>query len=141
MQAQISRSLGFKSRSRNFHNIITYHSNQDISAIIAYLSIIFWNHDKTSTYIIWNIYGLFIAIITTGANLSPKKWREDIFCSQTFIGVFQAYKEKAIRKLKEKFAENRKRSVRQWAGGTIIRQSFSIRRRWGSKRLKSKCIK
>ena len=72
--------------------------------------------DKASTYIIWNVAlmeRLLIAIITTGAHLNPKKWREAASsfysCSQTFIDVFQANEDKAVRRLKEKFAEEQKR--------------------------------
>ena len=72
--------------------------------------------DKASTYIIWNVASmerLLIAIITTGAHLNAKKWREAAssfyWCSQVFIDVYQANEEKAIRRLKEKFAEEQKR--------------------------------
>jgi len=68
--------------------------------------------DKASTYIIWNVAlmeRLLIAIITTGAHLSPKKWREAASsfnsCSQMFIDIFQANEENAIRRLKEKFTD------------------------------------
>ena len=56
---------------------------------------------------------LLIAIITTGAHLSPKKWKEAASsfysCSQQFIDIFHANEEKAIRRLKEKFAEEQKK--------------------------------
>ena len=56
---------------------------------------------------------LLIAIITTGAHLSPKKWKEAASsfysCSQQFIDIFHADEEKAIRRLKEKFAEEQKK--------------------------------
>ena len=68
------------------------------------------------TYIIWNtalIERLLIAIITTGAHLSPKKWKEAASsfysCSQQFIDIFHANEEKAIRRLKDKFNEEQKR--------------------------------
>ena len=68
------------------------------------------------TYIIWNtalIERLLIAIITTGAHLSPKKWKEAASsfysCSQQFIDIFHANEEKAIRRLKDKFNEDQKR--------------------------------
>ena len=72
--------------------------------------------DKSSTYIIWNaalMERLLIAIIIIGAPLNPKKWRKVASSfysySQMFIDVFQANEEKAIRRLKEKFAEEQKR--------------------------------
>ena len=56
---------------------------------------------------------LLIAIIRTEAHLNPKKWREAASsfysCSQIFIDVFQAYEDKAIRRLKGKVAEEQKR--------------------------------
>jgi hypothetical protein len=68
------------------------------------------------TYIMWNpalMERLLIAIITTGAHLSPKKWKEAASsfysCSQQFIDIFHANEEKAIRRLKEKFAEEQKK--------------------------------
>ena len=73
--------------------------------------------DKASTYIIWNVAlmeRLLTAITTTGAHLNPKNWREAssslYSCSQIFIDVFQANEEKVIRRLKEKFAEDQKRT-------------------------------
>ena len=72
--------------------------------------------EKASTHIIWNVAlmeRLLIEIIPTGAHLNAKKWREAAssfyFCSQMFIDVFQANEDKAIRRLKEKFAEEQKR--------------------------------
>ena len=72
--------------------------------------------EKSSTYIIWNaalMERLLIAIITTGPHLNAKKWREATSrfysCSQIFIDAFQANEEKAIRRFKEKFAEEQKR--------------------------------
>jgi hypothetical protein len=68
------------------------------------------------SYIMWNpalMERLLIAIITTGAHLSPKKWKEAASsfysCSQQFIDIFHANEEKAIRRLKEKFAEEQKK--------------------------------
>ena len=68
------------------------------------------------TYIMWNpalMERLLIAIITTGAHLSPKKWKEAASsfysCSLQFIDIFHANEEKAIRRLKEKFAEEQKK--------------------------------
>ena len=68
------------------------------------------------TYIVWNvalIQRLLIAIITTGAHLSPKKWREAkssfYSCSQQFTDIFHANKDKSIRRLKDKFNEEQKR--------------------------------
>ena len=68
------------------------------------------------SYIMWNpalIERLLVAIITTGAHLSPKKWKEAASsfysCSQQFIDIFHANEEKAIRRLKEKFAEEQKK--------------------------------
>jgi len=72
--------------------------------------------EKASTYIIWNVAlmeRLLIAIITTESHLNAKKWREAASSfysySQVFIDVFQANEDKAIRRLKEKFAEEQKR--------------------------------
>ena len=68
---------------------------------------------------------LLIAIIRTGAHLNPKKWREAASsfysCSQIFIDVFQAYEDKAIRRLKGKVAEEQKRICQTRAGGTTIK--------------------
>ena len=71
--------------------------------------------DKAPAYIIWNVALLeriLIAIITTGAHQSPKKWREAASSfysrSQNFIDVFQTNEEKEIRRLKENFAEEQK---------------------------------
>jgi len=68
--------------------------------------------DKASAYIIWNVAlmeRLLIAIITIGAHLYAKKWREAASnfnaCSQMFIDIFQANEENAIRRLKEKFTD------------------------------------
>ena len=56
---------------------------------------------------------LLIAIITTGAHLNTKKWREAAAsfysCSQTFIDVFNSNEDNAIRRLKEKFSEEQRR--------------------------------
>jgi len=68
------------------------------------------------SYIMWNpalIERLLVAIITTGAHLSPKKWKEAASSfyssSQQFLDIFHANEEKAIRRLKEKFAEEQKK--------------------------------
>jgi len=52
---------------------------------------------------------LLIAIITTGAHQALQRMTEAAssvyYCSQMFIDLCQAYEEKAIRRLKENFAE------------------------------------
>ena len=66
-------------------------------------------------YIMWNpalMERLLIAIITTGVHLSPKKWKvaasSFYSCSQQFLDIFHANEDRAIRRLKEKFAEEQK---------------------------------
>jgi hypothetical protein len=69
-----------------------------------------------STYIIWTsalMERLLVAIITTGAHLNSKKWREAASsfysASQQFIDIFNSNEDNAIRRLKEKFAEEQRR--------------------------------
>ena len=64
---------------------------------------------------LWKGYRL--RFITTGTHLSPKNWRDATSCfyscAQQFIDIFHANEETAIRRLKENFAEEQKRFVRQ----------------------------
>ena len=64
-----------------------------------------WNHALMEK--------LLVAIMRIGAHLSPKKWRDTALsfysCSQKFIDIFHANEENAIRRLKEKFAEEQKK--------------------------------
>jgi hypothetical protein len=69
-----------------------------------------------STYIIWTtalMERLLVSIITTGAHLNSKKWKEAAAsfysASQQFLDIFHANEENAVRRLKEKFSDEQRR--------------------------------
>jgi hypothetical protein len=82
-----------------------------------------------SNYIIWTtalIERLLTAIITTGAHLNSKKWREAgasfYSASQPFLDIWHSDEDNALRRLKEKFTEEKTRICQTMGWRTSIRE-------------------